>query len=93
MNEGNDCSLTCVASGGNPQAYSYQWRFQYKFSSSYEAVNGTSSEMLLLRSVEDTDAGSYQCVVTNAGGSARSSVMLNVNCKRTNIVGVQSFRL
>ena len=86
VNEGLNCRLTCAASGGNPQTYSYQWRFQYKFSSSYQAVSGETSSGLLLRSVSYTDAGSYQCVVSNAAGEMESdSILLDVNCKLINI--------
>ena len=80
-NEGSNCRLTCAASGGNPQTYSYEWRFQYKFSSSYRALGNETGTELLLQSVSYIDAGSYQCIVTNAGGSVSDSIVLNVNCK------------
>ena len=81
VNEGSNCRLTCAASGGNPQTYSYQWRFQYKFSSSHQAVSGEIDETLSLQSVSYTDAGSYSCVVTNAAGSWSSEILININCK------------
>ena len=80
VNEGNDCRLTCAASGGNPQTYSYQWRFQYKFSSSYQVVSGDTNSDLLLRSVSYTHAGYYSCVATNGVGERESSTaLLNIN--------------
>lgn len=84
VNEGLNCRLTCAASGGNPQTYSYQWRFQYKFSSSYQTVSGETGGELLLRSVNYTYAGSYQCIVTHTGGHVSDSIVLNVVCKYTN---------
>ena len=81
VNEGSDCRLTCAASGGNPQTYTYQWRFQYKFSSSYRSLSNETDTELLLQSARYTNAGTYQCIVTNTGGSVSDTIVLNVNCK------------
>ena len=81
VNEGSDCRLTCTASGGNPQTYSYQWKFQLKFSSSYQAVSGGTTAELLLRSVSYIDSGSYKCIVGNDGGESSHEVDAIVKCK------------
>ena len=92
VNEGLNCRLTCAASGGNPQTYSYQWRFQYKFSSSYQTVSGETDSDLFMRSVSYTDAGYYSCVATNGVGEGESSTaLLNINCKFTKkVINLQS---
>ena len=87
INEGSNCSLTCTASGGNPQTYSYQWRFQHKFSNSYQAVSGETGNDLLLRSASHTDAGYYSCVAANGVGERESdTALLNVNCTVMSII-------
>ena len=87
LTEGDDSRLTCTASGGNPQTYTYQWRFKYNFDNSYRALSGETNSELSLRSLNYTNAGSYRCIVVNgAGGRDSKSISLNINCKFIDMV-------
>ena len=81
LNPGDDCTLTCMASGGNPQDYSYAWRFKHMYEDRFEAVTGATSAEFLLQSAMDSDAGMYECMVTNAGGVSSAALDINVNCQ------------
>ena len=83
VNEGEDCTLTSLATGGNPNSgFTYQWTFQRKFESSApQVLAGETSSALLLESVTHMSAGQYHCDVSNEGGTANDDVTLNVNCK------------
>ncbi len=62
---GGSASFTVAASGSG--TLSYQW---YKDSS---AITGATSTTYTIASVATTDAGTYDCIVTNSVGSATSS--------------------
>jgi hypothetical protein len=64
---GSDVSFDAAAAGSLP--LSYQWYFN--------ATNpiGSVSESLILTNVQPSDAGAYEVVVTNSGGSATSMVV------------------
>ena len=80
MNENSSCTLTCAASGGNPQDYAYEWRFRRKFFDNFQVLTGHNSPELILQSVDYSDAGTYECTVTNIGGESSGSADLYVNC-------------
>ncbi len=62
---GDSASFTVVATGSG--TLSYQW---YKDSS---AISGATSATYSIASVATTDAGTYDCIVTNSVGSVTSS--------------------
>ena len=76
----DDCSLTCTPSGGNPQNYAYEWQFRHKFGESFEAILSATSAEFVLQSAMDSDAGTYGCRVTNAGGVSSAALDIDVNC-------------
>ena len=64
---GSAATFTVAADGSEPQ--SYQW---YKGSTATPVSGGTAAS-LVLANAQASDAGSYFCTVSNAGGSAISS--------------------
>ena len=80
VNTSDDCSLTCTPSGGNPQNYSYEWQFRPKFDGSFEVLLEATSAEFVVQSAMDSDAGTYGCRVTNAGGVSSAALDINVNC-------------
>ena len=81
IKEGDDVTLECQASGGNPQRVdSYQWsrRLDYKKDDSTALpIERTWSFM----NVSYTDAGIYICTVMNAASSGQEIALLNIHCK------------
>ncbi len=65
VNVGDSASFTVAASGSG--TLSYQW---YKDSA---AVSGATSATYTIASAATTDAGTYDCIVTNSVGSATSN--------------------
>ncbi len=63
---GIDCTFNCVATGTAP--LSYQWRF------GGVAISGATTTTLTVSNPQSTNAGNYDCVVTNIAGMATSSV-------------------
>jgi hypothetical protein len=63
---GSDASFSVLASGTLP--LSYQWRFNGT------AITGATTNLLTLNSVQTTNAGSYDVVVTNLAGWTTSAV-------------------
>ena len=80
LNPGDDCTLTCSPSGGNPENYSYRWRFKHVSRDSYQALTGATSADFLLQSAADSDVGTYECIVTNAGGMALGGINISIIC-------------
>ena len=76
--------MTCDASGGNPEYYTYQWWFTAKFGSEEKMVGDDA--VLRVEQVEYTDAGQYRCEATNHGGSADSTQEVVVHCEH--VVGI-----
>jgi hypothetical protein len=75
-NEGTSASFSVVASG----ATGYQWRKGTTNLSNGGNVSGATSPMLTLANVQQSDAASYNCVVSNTCGNiTSSSVALTVN--------------
>lgn len=65
---GDDVSFSCAGDGSQPLAY--QWR---KDTVAIEGNPSAATATLTLENVRTADAGSYDCVVSNAGGSATSA--------------------
>ena len=82
--EGNDVTLECQASGGNPQRVdSYQW----SRSTGYYGDDTTAlptDRIWELKNVSYVDAGEYTCTVMNAGGKGEGRAHLDVHCKYSN---------
>ena len=69
---GNSAVFNCSATGTAPLGY--QWRF------GGISINGGTASTLTVNNTASTNAGSYDCVVTNMAGSATSSsAALTVN--------------
>jgi hypothetical protein len=66
---GNTASFSAQAIGGN---LSYQWNFDAA------PIPGATNNTLILTNITATNAGSYSIVVSNAAGTASSSVTLSV---------------
>ena len=79
LTEHDHMTLTCAASGGNPETYSYQWWFTPNFGIAEKHVGDEA--VLNVEDVEYTDAGRYRCEATNSGGSADSVEEIVVHCK------------
>ncbi len=78
VTEGGTAQFTVVASGTAP--LSYQWRKGTTALSDGGIVSGAATDTLTLTGVALADAGNYNVVVTNAGGSATSAdAVLTVN--------------
>jgi hypothetical protein len=76
---GGSASLNVVADGAGP--FTYVWR---KGGAVIDIINNSSAatETLTLNNIQAADAGSYDCVVTNACGSVTSSAAnLDVYCE------------
>ncbi len=72
---GSDVTLTVAASGSGP--LSYRWR---KDGADLPDNPSAATATLALHAVHVADAGSYDCVVSNPGGSATSAAaLLSVN--------------
>jgi hypothetical protein len=69
---GTTAIFTVTASGTLP--LSYQWRKNGSAMTDGGNVSGSSTNLLTLINVQDTDAASYTVVVTNIAGSVTSSV-------------------
>lgn len=65
VNAGVNVALNVAATGTGP--LSYQWFFNS------QAITGATTSQLSLNDISTTNAGSYYCVVTNAGSTATSS--------------------
>lgn len=64
---GTTLSLSVIASGAAP--LSYQWRLNTN------SISGSTSSSFTSNNVQTTSSGWYDCVVTNASGSATSSIV------------------
>ncbi len=69
-NAGTVVTLTSAATGGG--TLTYQWQVK-PVSGSFANISGATSASLTLPSVQASDAGDYQVIVTNGGGSTTSS--------------------
>ena len=67
VNNNTNVSLTCEADG----ASSYEWERQNDDIPS-DSI-GVNTNTITLINLQPEDAGSYQCVATNAGGSSKSN--------------------
>ena len=71
-NVGESCTFSVVASGTTP--LTYQWR------KGGTNISGATSSSYTISSVQLSDAGNYDCIVTNSCGSVTSSTaVLTVN--------------
>ena len=66
--------LTCRADGYQSDMFSYQWRLNQ------DDINGATDNTYIISSVNETNRGRYQCVVTNHWNEEDTSdpVQLNV---------------
>ena len=80
VNEGGSCILTCEPTGGNPHDYTYEWRFKQKYTKLFQVLTGQTSSELTLQSVDYSDAGTYECRVTNLGGESSGTANLDIHC-------------
>jgi len=76
--EGSNVSFSVIASAPTADPASYQWRkagtnVSNGTTSSGSVISGATTATLQIAGIECTDAGSYDCVVTNACGSATSN--------------------
>ncbi len=85
--EGGSTSLTISATGSTP--LSYRWQKNNVNLSNGGHYAGVTTNTLTITGADNTDVGSYRCVVTNAYGSDTSSVAsltLVVGCAPGNLV-------
>jgi sugar lactone lactonase YvrE len=69
---GSDVSLTVAVAGTAP--FGYQWQFDGTNLVDNGQITGSQTNALSLSSIDLTDQGSYEVIVTNAYGSVTSSV-------------------
>src|SRR4051812_14866016 len=73
---GNTASFSVTASGTGP--FTYAWQFLPSGGSVYGTlanggrISGAATATLQITGVQTTDAGSYRCLVSNAGGQSNS---------------------
>lgn len=78
VNEGSDATFIALASGA--PLPSYQWRKAGVPLSDGGRISGSTTAALTIASTESSDSGQYDCVATNASGSATSApASLTVN--------------
>ena len=77
--EGDFLLLSCDASGGNPEFYTFSWR-HHKLDSWLELPKQTDDHLLVYKLTPD-DSGTYQCIARNHGGSATTEIAVQVECK------------
>jgi len=82
---GGTATFSVTATGTGP--LSYQWQTNTVNISNGGHYSGVTSNVLTVFPASVTDAASYRCLVTNAGGSVTSSVAtLTVNARPTSVV-------
>ena len=66
--------FTCKADGYQSSVFSYQWRLNQ------DDIDGANDKTYVIPSVNETDRGKYECVVTNHwnGEDTSDPVQLNV---------------
>ncbi len=69
---GQTATFIVAATGNNP--LSYQWKKNGTNLGNGGNVSGTTTSILTLSNLQQSDAGSYTVVITNASGSATSSI-------------------
>jgi len=67
---GSNASFTVVAAGSS---LVYRWSQGVTPLSNGGRISGATSNVLTISSIIDADAGSYSCLITNAGGSTNSA--------------------
>jgi hypothetical protein len=75
---GGSASFTVTAAAAAPSA-AYQWRFNGVSLTNNAHVSGAQSNVLTLTAVSNSNAGTYQVIVTNAAGSTNVSATLTVS--------------
>ena len=75
VKEGDDLTLTCQASGGNPTTYYYEWFYNNN------KVPKEESRSYTVTAIKYTQNGTYQCKASNDGGYASADVTIDVQCK------------
>ena len=89
VKEGEPTALTCDASSGNPDKYTYSWKFSGKYDnngfvdlpSGFQYQN--SGRQVQLTNTQYNNAGTYKCTATNTGGSKDAEKAVTVQCKYT----------
>ena len=64
----NDVTFTTKVSGVGAEKFTYQWKC------CGEVINGETRDTLMITNVNDSDAGSYECIVTNEEGDSATGV-------------------
>ncbi len=76
---GEDVTLTCTIVRGNPPSYSFQW-YHNRMPISTTSETSTAST-LVIDSVMESKAGTYECNVTNLAGTKSQSVDISIGRK------------
>jgi subtilisin-like proprotein convertase family protein len=87
-----------VAVGGNaafhvtatgPAPLSYQWQFNAGNLTDGSGISGSASSALMLTGVTHSEAGTYQVIVSNSGGSVTSSPAILIVTAGAGVIGDQ----
>lgn len=78
--EHSELKLTCNASGGNPNYYTYEWRFEPTYGGDIKNNEG-KMQILTVSDALYTDDGRYVCESTNMAGSHIASQNVSIHCK------------
>ena len=68
-----EVTFTCNASGYQSDMFSYQWRLDQT------DINGATSGNYIIPSVNESDQGMYDCVVTNHWSEIKVSAPVQLN--------------
>ncbi|XP_074644103.1 nephrin-like isoform X2 [Tubulanus polymorphus] len=74
ITKGNSIRLNCAASGGNPDRFTYEWKFSTG-SGVWKSI-GSTNDHLALNNLSKVDSGQYRCQATNTGGLTISNIAI-----------------
>ena len=73
--------LTCEASGGKPEYYSFSWSFWSPGLNTWTELSRRNDHYLHNAQLQPEDTGTYECTATNHGGSLRGELSIRVKCE------------